>query len=104
MKTALSAIPGQQTSKAEQLQRFQTKGSNPSRPVQDSEEDKENQGAEGGLILQPRQRCALLNFNYRHRCLQTGDKPGQQIKEAKTGGDPSEKRENVHSKGPAGLG
>ena len=56
--------------------------------MRDGEEDKENQGSEGGPNQQPRQRRSRRNFNYRRRRTQTG-KPGQEIKEAKTGGDPS---------------
>ena len=59
------------------------------RPVRDGEEDKENQGGEGGQNQQPRQRRSRRNFNYRRRRPQTGGKPGQETKEAKTGGDPS---------------
>uniref|UniRef100_A0A3B5L3W7 Y box binding protein 1 n=1 Tax=Xiphophorus couchianus TaxID=32473 RepID=A0A3B5L3W7_9TELE len=59
------------------------------RPVRDSEEDKENQGGEGGQNQQPRQRRYRRNYNYRRRRQQTGGKPGQENKEAKTGGDPS---------------
>uniref|UniRef100_A0A7N8YR51 Y box binding protein 1 n=1 Tax=Mastacembelus armatus TaxID=205130 RepID=A0A7N8YR51_9TELE len=59
------------------------------RPVRDGEEDKENQGGEGGQNQQPRQRRYRRNFNYRRRRQQTGGKPGQETKEAKTGGDPS---------------
>lgn len=59
------------------------------RPVRDVEEDKENQGGEGGQNQQPRQRRYRRNFNYRRRRQQTGGKPGQETKEAKTGGDPS---------------
>ncbi|KAM3617563.1 uncharacterized protein V6R79_008195 [Siganus canaliculatus] len=59
------------------------------RPVRDGEEDKENQGGEGGPNQQPRQRRSRRNFNYRRRRPQTGGKPGQETKEAKTGGDPS---------------
>lgn len=59
------------------------------RPVRDGEEDKENQGGEGGQSQQPRQRRYRRNFNYRRRRQQTGGKPGQETKEAKTGGDPS---------------
>ena len=59
------------------------------RPVRDSEEDKENQGGEGGQNQQPRQRRYRRNFNYRRRRQQPGGKPGQENKEAKTGGDPS---------------
>uniref|UniRef100_A0A3B5B1I2 Y-box binding protein 1 n=1 Tax=Stegastes partitus TaxID=144197 RepID=A0A3B5B1I2_9TELE len=59
------------------------------RPVRDGEEDKENQGGEGGQNQQPRQRRYRRNFNYRRRRQTTGGKPGQETKEAKTGGDPS---------------
>lgn len=59
------------------------------RPVRDVEEDKENQGGEGGQNQQPRQRRYRRNFNYRRRRQQTGGKPGQENKEAKTGGDTS---------------
>lgn len=59
------------------------------RPVRDGEEDKENQGGEGGQNQQTRQRRGRRNFHYRRRRPQTGGKPGQETKEAKTGGDPS---------------
>lgn len=55
--------------------------------MRDGEEDKENQGSEGGLNQQPRQRRSRQN--YRRRRPQTGGKPGPETKEAKTGGDPS---------------
>lgn len=63
----------------------------PARPrqVQDGEEDKENQGGEGGQNRQPRPGRSRRNLNYRRRRPQTGSKPGQETKEAKTGGDPS---------------
>uniref|UniRef100_A0AAV2M0I7 CSD domain-containing protein n=1 Tax=Knipowitschia caucasica TaxID=637954 RepID=A0AAV2M0I7_KNICA len=54
------------------------------RPVRDGEEDKENQGEAGGDPN--RQRRYRRNVNYRRRRPQTGDKPGQEKKEAKTGG------------------
>lgn len=56
--------------------------------MRDGEEDKENQGGEGGQNQQPRQRRYRRNYNYRRRRPQTGGKPGQDPKEAKTGGDP----------------
>ncbi|XP_068453140.1 Y-box-binding protein 1 [Clinocottus analis] len=59
------------------------------RPVRDGGEDKENQVGEDGQDQQPRQRRYRRNFNYRRRRPQTGGKPGQETKEAKTGGDPS---------------
>ncbi|KAM3872495.1 Y-box-binding protein 1 [Diretmus argenteus] len=60
------------------------------RPVRDGEEDKENQGGEGGPNQEPRQRRYRRNFNYRRRRPQAGGKPGQEGgKETKTGGDPS---------------
>lgn len=58
------------------------------RPVRDGEEDKENQVAEDGQNQQPRQRRYRRNFNYRRRRPQSDGKPGQETKEAKTGGDP----------------
>ncbi|KAM9343695.1 Y-box-binding protein 1 isoform 2-T2 [Pholidichthys leucotaenia] len=62
------------------------------RPVRDGEEDKENQGGEGGQNQQPRQRRYRRNYNYRRKRTQSGGKPGQETKEAKTGGDlPAEK-------------
>ncbi|XP_028265030.1 Y-box-binding protein 1 isoform X3 [Parambassis ranga] len=69
--------------------RFRPRGPPRPRPVRDGEEDKENQGGEGGQNQQPRQRRYRRNFNYRRRRAQTGGKPGQDNKEAKTGGDPS---------------
>ncbi|KAK9515535.1 hypothetical protein VZT92_026175 [Zoarces viviparus] len=57
------------------------------RPLRDGEEDKENQGGEDGQNQQPRQRRYRRNFNYRRRRPQTNDKPGQETKEAKTGGN-----------------
>ncbi|KAM9351082.1 Y-box-binding protein 1 isoform 1-T1 [Symphorus nematophorus] len=69
--------------------RFRPRGPPRPRPVRDGEEDKENQGGEGGQNQQPRQRRSRRNFNYRRRRPQTGGKPGQETKEAKTGGDPS---------------
>ncbi|KAG7227013.1 hypothetical protein INR49_022359, partial [Caranx melampygus] len=69
--------------------RFRPRGPPRPRPVRDGEEDKENQGGEGGQNQQPRQRRYRRNFNYRRRRQQTGGKPGQENKEAKTGGDPS---------------
>ncbi|XP_028265031.1 Y-box-binding protein 1 isoform X4 [Parambassis ranga] len=68
---------------------FRPRGPPRPRPVRDGEEDKENQGGEGGQNQQPRQRRYRRNFNYRRRRAQTGGKPGQDNKEAKTGGDPS---------------
>ena len=68
---------------------FRPRGPPRPRPVRDGEEDKENQGGEGGQNQQPRQRRYRRNFNYRRRRQQTGGKPGQETKEAKTGGDPS---------------
>jgi len=68
---------------------FRPRGPPRPRPVQDGEEDKENQGGEDGQNQQPRQRRYRRNFNYRRRRPQTGGKPGQETKEAKTGGDPS---------------
>lgn len=68
---------------------FRPRGPPRPRPVRDGEEDKENQGGEGGQNQQPRQRRYRRNFNYRRRRPQTGGKPGQETKEAKTGGDPS---------------
>uniref|UniRef100_A0A3Q3Q0K1 CSD domain-containing protein n=1 Tax=Monopterus albus TaxID=43700 RepID=A0A3Q3Q0K1_MONAL len=50
---------------------FRPRGPPRPRPVRDGEEDKENQGGEGGQNQQ------------------SGGKPGQETKEAKTGGDPS---------------
>ncbi|XP_033825961.1 Y-box-binding protein 1 isoform X3 [Periophthalmus magnuspinnatus] len=67
--------------------RFRPRGPPRPRPVRDGEEDKENQG-EGG-DNQQRQRRYRRNVNYRRRRPQTGGKPGQENKEAKTGGDPS---------------
>ncbi|CAI5647094.1 Y-box-binding protein 1 isoform X3 [Oreochromis niloticus] len=69
--------------------RFRPRGPPRPRPVRDVEEDKENQGGEGGQNQQPRQRRYRRNFNYRRRRQQTGGKPGQENKEAKTGGDTS---------------
>ncbi|XP_030588779.1 Y-box-binding protein 1 isoform X3 [Archocentrus centrarchus] len=69
--------------------RFRPRGPPRPRPVRDGEEDKENQGGEGGQNQQPRQRRYRRNFNYRRRRQQTGGKPGQENKEAKTGGDTS---------------
>uniref|UniRef100_A0A1A8PKB0 Y box binding protein 1 n=1 Tax=Nothobranchius pienaari TaxID=704102 RepID=A0A1A8PKB0_9TELE len=69
--------------------RFTPRGPPRPRPVRDGEEDKENQGGEGGQNQQPRQRRYRRNYNYRRRRQQTGGKPGQENKEAKTGGDPS---------------
>ncbi|XP_008316226.1 Y-box-binding protein 1 isoform X3 [Cynoglossus semilaevis] len=69
--------------------RFRPRGPPRPRPVRDGEEDKENQGGEGGQNQQPRQRRYRRNYNYRRRRPQTGGKPGQENKEAKTGGDPS---------------
>uniref|UniRef100_A0A3B3ZZE2 Uncharacterized protein n=1 Tax=Periophthalmus magnuspinnatus TaxID=409849 RepID=A0A3B3ZZE2_9GOBI len=66
---------------------FRPRGPPRPRPVRDGEEDKENQG-EGG-DNQQRQRRYRRNVNYRRRRPQTGGKPGQENKEAKTGGDPS---------------
>ncbi|CAI5647092.1 Y-box-binding protein 1 isoform X2 [Oreochromis niloticus] len=68
---------------------FRPRGPPRPRPVRDVEEDKENQGGEGGQNQQPRQRRYRRNFNYRRRRQQTGGKPGQENKEAKTGGDTS---------------
>uniref|UniRef100_A0A1A8GES3 Y box binding protein 1 n=1 Tax=Nothobranchius korthausae TaxID=1143690 RepID=A0A1A8GES3_9TELE len=68
---------------------FRPRGPPRPRPVRDGEEDKENQGGEGGQNQQPRQRRYRRNYNYRRRRQQTGGKPGQENKEAKTGGDPS---------------
>uniref|UniRef100_A0A3P8WU98 Y box binding protein 1 n=1 Tax=Cynoglossus semilaevis TaxID=244447 RepID=A0A3P8WU98_CYNSE len=68
---------------------FRPRGPPRPRPVRDGEEDKENQGGEGGQNQQPRQRRYRRNYNYRRRRPQTGGKPGQENKEAKTGGDPS---------------
>uniref|UniRef100_A0A3Q0T4Y3 Y box binding protein 1 n=1 Tax=Amphilophus citrinellus TaxID=61819 RepID=A0A3Q0T4Y3_AMPCI len=68
---------------------FRPRGPPRPRPVRDGEEDKENQGGEGGQNQQPRQRRYRRNFNYRRRRQQTGGKPGQENKEAKTGGDTS---------------
>lgn len=68
---------------------FYTRGPPRPRPVRDGEEDKENQGGEGGQNQQPRQRRSRRNINYRRKRPQTGGKPGQETKEAKTGGDPS---------------
>uniref|UniRef100_A0A3Q1AXP8 CSD domain-containing protein n=1 Tax=Amphiprion ocellaris TaxID=80972 RepID=A0A3Q1AXP8_AMPOC len=68
---------------------FRQRGPPRPRPVRDGEEDKENQGGEGGQNQQPRQRRYRRNFNYRRRRQTTGGKPGQETKEAKTGGDPS---------------
>ncbi|KAF7209513.1 Y-box-binding protein 1 isoform X1 [Nothobranchius furzeri] len=68
--------------------RFTPRGPPRPRPVRDGEEDKENQGGEGGQNQQPRQRRYRRNYNYRRRRQQTGGKPGQENKEAKTGGDP----------------
>ncbi|XP_074498736.1 Y-box-binding protein 1 isoform X1 [Sebastes fasciatus] len=69
--------------------RFIPRGPPRPRPVRDGEEDKENQGGEDGQNQQPRQRRYRRNFNYRRRRPQTGGKPGQETKEAKTGGEPS---------------
>lgn len=66
---------------------FHCRGPPRPRPVRDGEEDKENQGGEGGQNQQPRQR--RTRHNYRRRRPQTGGKPGQENKEAKTGGDSS---------------
>uniref|UniRef100_A0A672FHE5 Y box binding protein 1 n=1 Tax=Salarias fasciatus TaxID=181472 RepID=A0A672FHE5_SALFA len=68
---------------------FRPRGPPRPRPVRDGEEDKENQGGEGGQNQQPRQRRYRRNYNYRRRRQTTGGKPGQENKEAKTGGDPS---------------
>jgi len=68
---------------------FRPRGPPRPRPVRDVEEDKENQGGEGGQDQQPRQRRSRRNFNYRRRRPQSGGKPGQETKEAKTGGEPS---------------
>ncbi|XP_074498737.1 Y-box-binding protein 1 isoform X2 [Sebastes fasciatus] len=68
---------------------FRPRGPPRPRPVRDGEEDKENQGGEDGQNQQPRQRRYRRNFNYRRRRPQTGGKPGQETKEAKTGGEPS---------------
>ncbi|XP_041859233.1 Y-box-binding protein 1 isoform X3 [Melanotaenia boesemani] len=68
--------------------RFRPRGPPRPRPVRDGEEDKENQGGESGQNQQPRQRRYRRNYNYRRRRQQTGGKPGQDNKEAKTG-DPS---------------
>uniref|UniRef100_A0A1A7Z274 Y box binding protein 1 n=1 Tax=Iconisemion striatum TaxID=60296 RepID=A0A1A7Z274_9TELE len=68
---------------------FRPRGPPRPRPVRDGEEDKENQGGEGGQNQQPRQRRYRRNYNYRRRRQNTGGKPGQENKEAKTGGDPS---------------
>ncbi|XP_041859234.1 Y-box-binding protein 1 isoform X4 [Melanotaenia boesemani] len=67
---------------------FRPRGPPRPRPVRDGEEDKENQGGESGQNQQPRQRRYRRNYNYRRRRQQTGGKPGQDNKEAKTG-DPS---------------
>ncbi|XP_072305019.1 Y-box-binding protein 1 [Eucyclogobius newberryi] len=64
---------------------FRPRGPPRPRPVRDGEEDKENQG-EGGDQQRRRYR---RNVNYRRRRPQTGGKPGQENKEAKTGGDPA---------------
>uniref|UniRef100_A0A672YU23 CSD domain-containing protein n=1 Tax=Sphaeramia orbicularis TaxID=375764 RepID=A0A672YU23_9TELE len=69
--------------------RFRPRGPPRPRPVRDGEEDKENQGGEGGQNQQPRPRRYRRNFNYRRRRTQSGGKPGPETKEAKTGGDPS---------------
>ncbi|KAM9785733.1 Y-box-binding protein 1 isoform 1-T1 [Neosynchiropus ocellatus] len=69
--------------------RFRPRGPPRPRPVRDGEEDKENQGGEGGQNQQPRPRRYRRNINYRRGRPQTGGKPGQENKEAKTGGDPS---------------
>ncbi|KAM9343696.1 Y-box-binding protein 1 isoform 3-T3 [Pholidichthys leucotaenia] len=72
--------------------RFRQRGPPRPRPVRDGEEDKENQGGEGGQNQQPRQRRYRRNYNYRRKRTQSGGKPGQETKEAKTGGDlPAEK-------------
>ncbi|XP_034029063.1 Y-box-binding protein 1 isoform X4 [Thalassophryne amazonica] len=68
---------------------YRARGPPRPRPVRDGEEDKENQGGDGGQNQQPRQRRYRRNINYRRRRPQTGGKPGQETKEAKTGGDPS---------------
>lgn len=68
---------------------FRPRGPPRPRPVRDGEEDKENQGGEGGPNQEPRQRRYRRNFNYRRRRPQSGGKPGQEDKEAKAGGEPS---------------
>jgi len=68
---------------------FRPRGPPRPRPVRDGEEDKENQGGEGGPNQERPQRRYRRNFNYRRRRPQAGGKPGQEGKEAKTGGDPS---------------
>ncbi|KAL6119894.1 ybx1 [Pungitius sinensis] len=68
--------------------RFIPRGPPRPRPVRDGEEDKENQVGEDGQNQQPRQRRYRRNFNYRRRRPQSDGKPGQETKEAKTGGEP----------------
>jgi len=68
---------------------FRPRGPPRPRPVRDGEEDKENQGGEGGPNQERPQRRYRRNFNYRRRRPQAGDKPGAEGKEAKKGGDPS---------------
>ncbi|XP_034029062.1 Y-box-binding protein 1 isoform X3 [Thalassophryne amazonica] len=81
--------PGRQNYNRGYRARFRPRGPPRPRPVRDGEEDKENQGGDGGQNQQPRQRRYRRNINYRRRRPQTGGKPGQETKEAKTGGDPS---------------
>jgi len=69
---------------------FRPRGPPRPRPVRDGEEDKENRGgSESGQDQQPRQRRYRRNFNYRRRRPQAGDKPNQETKEPKAGGEPS---------------